>query len=107
MRSGSTLLDRCTAATRHRGAVLPDDWHDNRTDAEADRMLQGYLRDNCGTFSASFYVIRETTSFTRFPEKGSAVARPRNKHKHSNSQASTVAHCPVEPAVSSRRTTGS
>ena len=52
-------------------------------------LLQGYLQGDCGTFSASFYVIRETTTFTRVPEKGSAVSRPRNKHKHSNSQAST------------------
>ena len=50
-------------------------------------LLQGYLQDNCGTFSASFYVIRETTSFARVADKGSAVARPRSKHKHSHAQA--------------------
>ena len=47
--------------------------------------------DNSSHFSATFYVIRESTSFTRIPERSGNAARSRSKHKHaSGSQVNRV-----------------
>ena len=62
-------------------------WNDFMTMASFTDPANGHLADDSATFSATFYVIRESSAFSRMLDRpGSGLPRPRTKHKAGSGQ---------------------